>query len=316
MNNVWLGIDTSNYTTSVSAVASDGTFFNIKKPLCVKPHERGVRQSDAVFMHVKNIPDAVSEVISRLNDTYNNDYIVKAIGVSTRPRPVDGSYMPCFLSGVSVAKSLSSAMNVPLYEFSHQEGHIRAALFGADVEIPDSFYSFHLSGGTCELLETEKTDDGFTSNIISKTLDITLGQLVDRVGVMIGLAFPAGPQLEELALKGEYRGKISFAKISDINLSGFENKAIKMYDENTPSEEIASFVYKVIASAVSHMLEQRSDSSLPIIFSGGVSGSSILKSSILKKYNAFFAPPSLSSDNAVGIALLTKEKYEKGFLNV
>lgn len=316
MNNVWLGIDTSNYTTSVSAVVSDGTFFNIKKPLCVKPHERGVRQSDAVFMHVKNLPEAMSDVMKCLEETYSNYYTIKAVGVSTKPRPVDGSYMPCFLSGVSVASALSSALNVPLYEFSHQEGHIRAALYGAHIDIPDRFYSFHLSGGTCELLETVKDAEGFKCEIISESLDITLGQLVDRVGVMMGLPFPSGPHLETLALNSRHKKKIVFSKISDVNLSGFENKAIKMYEDNTPPEEIASFVYDVIVSAVSHMLEQRKDYNLPIVFSGGVSGSTILNKAITKEYNAFFTAPSLSSDNAVGIAVLTKEKYEKVFLNV
>lgn len=313
MNSVWLGIDTSNYTTSVAAIASDGNFFNIKKPLCVKPHERGVRQSDAVFMHVKNLPEVVKELTHCLEQAYGDDFVIRAVGVSTRPRPIEGSYMPCFLSGISVASSLSSAMRVPLYEFSHQEGHIMAALFGAGLKIPDRFYSFHLSGGTCELLETFKDDVGFKSEIISKSLDITLGQLVDRVGVMMGLPFPAGPSLEKIATSQELGQRIFFGKIRDINVSGFENRASKMYEQNVPQEEIAAFVYDVIVSAVNHMLKQRKDSSLPVIFSGGVSGSTILKSAVIKSNNAFFAPPALSSDNAVGIALLTKEKYEKVF---
>ncbi len=309
MNNIWLGVDTSNYTTSVCAIAEDNKYFSIKRPLYVKPSEKGVRQSDAVFMHVKNLPLAFEELFDLVKGEWGNSYFVKAVGVSSTPRPIDGSYMPCFLSGVSVASAVASALNVPLYSFSHQEGHVRASIFGADIDVPDSFYSFHLSGGTCELLKTEKNQFGFDMKIVAESQDITLGQLVDRVGVMIGLDFPCGAKLEELA-----KAKLCKIKIcgsSQINLSGFENKTKKMYENNASKEDIASYVYSVIVAAIDKMLESREDVSLPVVFAGGVSGSKIVQSHAEKVCNAYFASPALSSDNAVGIALLTKEKFLK-----
>ena len=309
MNNIWLGVDTSNYTTSVCAIAEDNKHFSVKRPLLVKPSEKGVRQSDAVFMHVKNLPSAFSELFDLVKGEWGNNYTVKAVGVSSTPRPVEGSYMPCFLSGVSVASSIAETTNVPLYCFSHQEGHVRAAIFGADIDVPKSFYSFHLSGGTCELLKTEKNEFGFDMKIVAESQDITLGQLVDRVGVMLGLDFPCGIHLEKLAK--DMTRKIKICGNEKINLSGFENKAKEMYENTLSKEEVSSYVYSVIVSAIDKMLESRDDTSLPVVFAGGVSGSKIVQSHASKVCNAYFAPPALSSDNAVGIAILTKEKFLK-----
>lgn len=309
MNDIWLGIDTSNYTTSVCAITEDNKYFSVKRPLFVKPSEKGVRQSDAVFMHVKNLPSAFSELFDLVKGEWGNNYCVKAVGVSSTPRTIEGSYMPCFLSGVSAASCVAEAMNVPLYCFSHQEGHVRAAIFGADIDVPDTFYSFHLSGGTCELLKTQKNEFGFNMNIISESQDITLGQLVDRVGVMLGLDFPCGVHLEKLAK--ETTRKIKICGNEKINISGFENKAKAMHEKKQSKEEISSYVYSVILAAIDKMLESRDDTSLPVVFAGGVSGSRIVQSHASNVCNAYFAHPALSSDNAVGIAILTKEKFLK-----
>jgi len=308
MNNAWLGIDTSNYTTSASVFLEDGTYYSSKIPLCVKPREKGVRQSDAVFMHIKNLPIVLDKLFEQISSD-SKSIALSAIGVSSRPRPIDGSYMPCFLSGVASARSISVCNNIPCYEFSHQEGHIRAALLGANIEIPEHFYSFHLSGGTCELLDVNRTDFGFTESIISESADITLGQLVDRTGVMLGLQFPCGAELETIAEKSEKAYKIKLTGDKHINLSGFENKVSKMIESKENCEDIARYVFSVIFAAVTRMLENRTDCDLPVVFAGGVSGSKILKKELSKMKNAFFAPPELSSDNAVGIALLTKEKF-------
>lgn len=309
MSDIWLGIDTSNYTTSVCAVTEDNKYYSVKRPLFVKPSEKGVRQSDAVFMHVKNLPSAFSELFNLVKCEQGNNYSIKAIGVSSTPRSVEGSYMPCFLSGVSVASCIADTLGVPLYYFSHQEGHVRAAIFGAGIETPESFYSFHLSGGTCELLKTQKKEFGFDMKIIAESQDITLGQLVDRVGVMLGLNFPCGAHLEKIAT--ETLCKIKICGNEKINLSGFENKAKQMYENNASKEEISSYVYSVIVAAIDKMLEERDDTSLPVVFAGGVAGSKIVQSHASKVCNAYFAQPVLSSDNAVGIALLTKEKFLK-----
>ena len=311
MNKAWLGIDTSNYTTSVSAITEDGRLYNIKIPLTVKSNERGLRQSDAVFLHTKNLPQAMQSLMREIKNDYTDSIDFQAVGVSTRPRPIEGSYMPCFLSGVSVANGISCAADIPMFGFSHQEGHIRAALYGANADAPDMFYSFHLSGGTCELLEVRRDGVGFTERIIADSADITLGQLVDRTGVAMGLNFPCGVQLEKLAENSSKNYKPKIKGDVRINLAGFENITSKMLADGEAHEDIASYVFCVVREAVKKMLEKREDTTLPVLFAGGVSGSLLLQKSISEFCNALFSPSDLTSDNAVGIALMTKEKFLK-----
>ena len=205
-----LGIDTSNYTTSVALMYDDGELIaNIKRPLPVKPGERGLRQSDAVFAHVKNIPSAMDEARA-----YLAGRAVSAVGVSARPRNLEGSYMPCFLSGVAVAEGISSTLGVPIYKFSHQCGHIMAALYSSGKEelMSGRFAAFHVSGGTTELLLVRPDERGFYAEKVGGTRDLNAGQIIDRIGVFLGMPFPAGPYVEQAALA--YSGKIPSKKVS------------------------------------------------------------------------------------------------------
>ena len=188
----FLGIDTSNYTTSVAIYNKCGEVVSIKKILTVKDGKIGLRQSDAVFQHVKEIPSKIEELFSKAEETPS------AIGVSKSPRDEIGSYMPCFEVGVAVARSIAAALKVPLYTFSHQRGHIVAALYSANKIdlLKEKFLAFHVSGGTTEaILVTPDDENIIKCEIVAKTLDLNAGQVIDRVGNMLGLPFPSGPEL-------------------------------------------------------------------------------------------------------------------------
>ena len=314
MKQLFLGVDTSNYTTSVSLISDDRFFFK-KKILFVREGEKGVRQSEAVFQHTKNLPLLFDEIFKEARNEIGYDFKISAVGVSETPRRVEGSYMPCFLAGVSVTSAIASSLGCPLELFSHQEGHIRAAVLGSGMDNQtDHFYSFHLSGGTCELLEVFKLENRYTTRIIAESADITLGQLIDRVGVMLGLQFPCGIELEKLADKFGVIPRVKIPNSERINLSGFENKCSKMLDEGKAPGEIAAYVFGVCIGAVNSLLSNRSIVDLPVLFSGGVCSSYIIKNSILSCCNAYFAPPVYSADNAIGIAALVKDKYCNGVL--
>ena len=123
-----LGIDTSNYTTSAAIYTPELPLpISVGRLLAVAAGGRGLRQSDAVFAHVKNLPDIVPAAVNQF------DGAISAIGVSVRPRDAEGSYMPCFLAGLAAAASAASVLHVPLYEFSHQANHVAAAAYGAGV---------------------------------------------------------------------------------------------------------------------------------------------------------------------------------------
>lgn len=310
-NKVILGIDTSNYTTSLAILSIEGELIaNLKRPLRVKEGERGLRQSDALFNHTVNLPLIMHEAREFLNGKE-----IVAVGVSEKPRNVEGSYMPCFLAGVSSAESICVALGVPLYRFSHQCGHIMAALYSAgELDLlGNEFAAFHISGGTTELVRVLPSDVGFRTEIIGGTADLNAGQVVDRVGVYLGMPFPAGSHLEIEALKNDKkipRKKIS-SKGMTVNLSGLENMAIKLYEEQSDRALCAAFVFDYIARAVSAMIEAYYDEygKGKIVCAGGVMCNTIIKKMLSDKYDVAFAEAALSADNAVGIAVLTQRAY-------
>ena len=311
-NRVVLGIDTSNYTTSVAIVGIDGRLIaNLKLPLKVKEGERGLRQSDALFSHTVNLPILMEKAKEILQDK-----TVVAVGVSEKPRNVEGSYMPCFLAGVASATGISATCGAPLYRFSHQCGHIMAALYSSEsFELLDrDFAAFHISGGTTELVRVSNTEGAFKTRLIGGSADLNAGQVVDRIGVYLGMPFPAGPHLEEAALQNTK--KIPKKKISangmTVNLSGLENMAIKLYQETDDKPLVAAFVFDYIGRAISTMVDayKAEYGEGKIICAGGVMCNRIIKDMLLSKYDVAFAEPALSADNAVGCALLTLRAYK------
>ena len=313
MKGVVIGIDTSNYTTSLGIISEDGTLLaNLKRMLTVKEGERGLRQSDAVFAHTKNIPILMDEA----GEFLKNKRIL-AIGVSVRPRNQDGSYMPCFLAGLSAAKSMAVALNVPLYEFSHQCGHIMAALYSSGrTDLSDErFAAFHVSGGTTEMLMVMPSENGFCAEVVGGTLDLNAGQVIDRIGVALGLKFPCGRKLEALALS--YSGKCEKKKVGAkggyVNLSGLENIAMRMKEEGKDPSLIAAFLFNTLGRAIADMSEgYLSDKeNMPFVYAGGVMCNSIIRSHIKNRgIDCYFAESEMSKDNAVGIAALALKKFK------
>lgn len=310
---VFLGIDTSNYTTSAAAVTPAGEVFSSKRILAVAPGERGVRQSEALFCHTRDLGDILQEALDALRAVHP-DFTVRAVGVSTRPRDAEGSYMPCFLAGVNAARAIALACGVPLIETSHQEGHLSAAAFGtASLGRPlpqGPFWALHLSGGTGELLYATPRDAGFAVERRAAFLDITPGQLVDRCGVKLGLPFPAGPHLERLAESAEpWNRKIRPAVKSDgVALSGFENQFDRHLADGKSPAQCAAFVFAAVEEAVRALISLGGEqvSTEPVLFSGGVASSHLLQER-LSAPNHYFTPPALSSDNAVGVALIAQK---------
>lgn len=306
MSRLFLGIDTSNYTTSV-AIAEDGRITaNCKLPVKVAEGQRGVRQSDAVFSHVQNLPEAV-----KMLDLQNR--AITAIGYSARPRDVDGSYMPCFLAGKALAESLGAIIGVKTYAFSHQAGHIAAACYssGEEEKLGDRFLAYHVSGGTTELLLVEKTADNYHIELIGGTDDLTAGQAIDRVGVMLGLRFPCGPALEKLAEGMPIPKTRPCVEGLHCHLSGLENQAAKMQKDGKSDREIACYVLEFIRATLDTLTKNAvvRFPDLPLLFAGGVMSCRRMKDYFGKTYGAAFAEPAFSSDNAAGTALLCQRRY-------
>ena len=307
---LFLGIDTSNYTTSVALIDGDNKVVQKKRLLPVKDGERGIRQSDAVFHHTKAYPELLEKLLKDVLEP------ITAIGVSVTPTTEKGSYMPCFLVGESVATALSSALKVPLFKFSHQQGHIAAALYSSNkTELFNSkFIAFHVSGGTTDAVLCEAENNTLKITPVASSNDLKAGQAVDRIGVKMGLLFPCGKELEKLALKSEkiYKNKIKLYD-GDCSLSGLENKCLKMLENGESKEDTAKFLLTYIADTLSEMVKNifSEYGELPLVFAGGVMSNSIIREIITSRFQAFFAEPEFSCDNAAGIAVLTKLNFEK-----
>ena len=312
-NSLVVGIDTSNYTTSVGILTLDGELVaNLKRPLPVKEGERGLRQSDAVFAHVKNLPELMQQAAEFIGGRR-----VVAIGVSEKPRNSVGSYMPCFLVGVAAAETASGLFNSPLFRFSHQCGHIMSVLYacGREPVLGESFGAFHVSGGTTELVLATPDDNGFVTEIIGGTKDLNAGQVIDRIAVAMGLPFPGGAHLEKYA--SEFTGKLVRRRPPMdgcfVNLSGLENLALNTISSSQDKSMTAAFVLDYIGSAMEGMsrafIEKYGDR--PLVYAGGVMSNGIIRERLQKRFDCCFGPPSLSADNAVGIAALARRAYLK-----
>ena len=300
---MFIGFDTSNYTTSVACFdGREGK--NSSRLLDVRPGELGLRQSDALFAHVKRLPELTQALFDGTERTP-----ICAVGVSSRPREVEGSYMPCFLAGVSAAETMAAALDVPCYRFSHQQGHIAAVLWSAErmdlMERPH--LAWHLSGGTTELLLVEPIHKNVRAVCIGGSDDISAGQIMDRTGKLLNLQFPAGKALDQLSLQcdGKERFKV---KTSDLHfsLSGLENKIRHYLDQGHSDAETAAYAIRSVCDAVVRTtrdaLKQYHD--YPVVFSGGVSSNGMLRK-VCAEFDPVFAPPAYSTDNALGTAVLT-----------
>lgn len=316
---LFCGIDTSNYTTSVALCDHQGNVVaNIKIPLPVKYGDRGLRQSEAVFAHIKNFPI----LADKLKVALGNENLA-AVAVSSKPRDVEDSYMPCFLSGVSVAEMLAAGAHIPIYKTSHQQGHIMAAYAtsGAskvvDLLQGDPFVAFHISGGTTECLMVQPVEDKFDITLMGATCDLNAGQAIDRIGVLLGLKFPCGMEMEKIALR--YEGNVSNIKTSvkdfNCNFSGLENIAQRMIHEGATPEYICAYVFEFIAKSLLQIATNVRNryTSIPIIWAGGVMSNSIIKNRLSALDNVYFTEPQYSSDNAVGVSLICRQKFYNEF---
>ena len=316
-----LGIDTSNYTTSLALACEEG-FVHVRRILEVKKGECGLRQSDALFLHTVNIPELMPELFAAYRERFSVDAKIDAVAYSAYPRDAEGSYMPCFLAGKSAAASVAASLSVPLLPFSHQAGHIMAAVktCGAEHALGEEFFAMHLSGGTTELVLAKRDERvGFSAEIVGETADISAGQLVDRAGVMLGLKFPCGGELEKLAKAAGTAKGIKPLKVvlreGRLNMSGAENRIAALIASGEEAGRVAYFALDFVAKNVIALAEnaRAEKPSLPIIFAGGVMRNEIIREKITAKLkNVLFAGVELSSDNAVGTAYLGLEKITGG----
>ena len=318
----FVGLDTSNYTTSAAACTLDETgritvIANCKAPLPVAEGARGLRQSDAVFAHTRNLPVVIRELRGILEA---GNYTVSAVGVSATPRDAADSYMPCFLTGIAAAEALAAGSGTDVHRFSHQSGHIMAALYssGALAEgklLRDDFLAFHVSGGTTEAVVAHPRAGGFDVELTGYGADLHAGQVIDRVGVMMGLDFPCGRAMEQAAVENDRPLPQVKTSVRDgvCHLSGLENQAAALWKQTADTALVSAYVLTTIGKTLRKMTDQlqdaraaRGEAYLPVVYAGGVMSNKFIRPILTKgaRWKVYFSEPAYSADNAAGTAIL------------
>ncbi len=315
MSRIVIGLDTSCYTTSAAAVTVEGQVLaSCRKLLPVKPGERGLRQSEAVFIHVRQLPERLEELAAAVQG-----HEIVAVCASRQPRDEEESYMPVFHVGDAQARGLAAMLGVPCFASTHQRGHVAAAMVDSGIE-PGNLLAVHLSGGTTELLSLR----GDELTLLGGTLDLHAGQLVDRAGVALGLPFPAGPHLEQLAVRGESAALLP-ANLADGGLhchfSGAETQVQRWIRQGAmPRENIAREVYDLLARTVSRMVlaGAKETGIRQVLIAGGVASSALFRQMVTERirkmdrhFRVCFGKPEYSGDNAVGVALIGAKRYRE-----
>lgn len=309
-----LAFDTSCYTSSVALMSTEGILLSDqRRVLDVPAGQRGLLQSEALFQHIHNVPTFLEKLAAEYDFSE-----IKAVGCSVRPRPVEGSYMPVFLGGEKIGRSVAAALGVPFMEGSHQEGHMMAGWYSLDRlrDIPEKFLFCHFSGGTSEILLSEKKESGgYALSLKSFGNDLHAGQFVDRIGVLMGLPFPCGTALERLGMghNGDIPNVKIWVKDGEFSFSGQETAIRRMYEKGVSRETVARTVEHTIARTMKKALEELFETTgiTTVLLAGGVMCNGYIKNYLrehLPEATLYFADPRYASDNAVGVAALTVER--------
>ena len=315
MKHAVLGFDTSNYRTSFAAVSKDGDIIlNRRELLPVSEGALGLRQSDAVYAHLKQMK-AMLEDLRKSCD----GLCIDAVCASTRPRCNPDSYMPVFEVGDTIGRGIAASMGIPFFQTDHQHGHIRAAQTGTGMEREKSFLGLHLSGGTTDLLFL----DNGTLKMLGSSLDLHAGQLVDRIGVALGCSFPAGTEMEKLAMAGKSSGLLGSSMADgglSCHLSGPEAQAYRwIQQEKMRAEDIAREIFDLLVRTSLRMMlagMKVSGEKKALVF-GGIASSTLFREMMRRRIvqqrscplQVVFGSPDLSGDNAVGVALIGADLF-------
>ena len=313
MKPAFIGFDTSNYRTSVACVTLDGEIlFNSRELLSVPQGSRGLRQEEAVFQHVRRL----KKTAPALRDLPG--VRIAAVCASVRPRDPDDSYMPVFEVGAAAGSLVAATERVPFYETTHQRGHLEAAMLHTGIDREQPMIALHLSGGTTELLRVSGND----VELIGGSLDLHAGQLVDRTGVAMGLPFPAGPALEELAEKGQANGRLGVSmEQGDLfcHFSGAEAAVFRwISNQALPEENIAREVFDFLARTVARMIAAGAEAAgaRQVLLAGGIASSALFRKLLSGRIRnsgsslrLIYGDPELCGDNAAGVALIGRNCY-------
>ena len=304
--NLFLGIDTSCYTTSLCLV--DSSYHVVADEriiLSVKSGERGLSQSNMVYQHMRNLPVLFERLVPYLANSR-----ICAIGVTNKPRRREDSYMPAFLAGFGYARSLAAVLHIPLYPMSHQENHLMAVLRDIGTIPEQPFYGLHLSGGTTDMLKSVPVSKGLDITRIGGTSDISAGQFIDRIGVALGFSFPAGMYVDKMAQDVTMCRKAGrvWCQQGELSYSGPESQAQRwIAKENAEKATVCQWTLATVWDGLRRMMDQVLPEGSQLTAAGGVMSNQYLRQQlelycVQKRIRLHLAPDGYSADNSSGVA--------------
>ena len=313
-----LGIETSCDETAV-ALLKDGVIVGEKVMFQNDLHADfgGVVPELASRQHARTISDAISQTIEQSN-TKEPEQVLDAIAVTYGPG-LAGSLMV----GVSAAKALSVAWDVPLVGVDHMEGHLFAGTLFRSIKLPS--LTLLVSGGHSQLIDVQAPG---VYKYLGGTLDDAVGEAFDKVARLLGLRFPGGPEIERLSHSGD-ASKITFPRglkgnSLDMSFSGLKTSVLRYLEKNPEAraEDVAAaFQEAAVGSLVDKVaLALKKTRYRSVVIGGGVAANSLLRAKVVTLCNkagveAVIPPKNLCTDNGAMIAAAGAYRFISGFVS-
>lgn len=318
---VILGIESSCDDTAAAVIQNHKILSNVIANQKIHQSYGGVVPELASRAHQQNIVPVVNEAIKQAGIDRNQ---LSAIAFTRGP-----GLMGSLLVGSSFAKSLSMALNIPLIEVNHMQGHILAHFIeDANESSPEfPFLCLTVSGGHTQIV---KVSGYFEMEILGETIDDAAGEAFDKAGKILGLDYPAGPIIDRLAKEGNpEKFKFSKPKVDELNFSFsglktailyFIQKEVKENPEFIQENlnDLCASVQKTIVDILMEKLSLAAEQTgiRQVAIAGGVSANSEIRNRLKqmeteKKWKVFIPKFEYTTDNAAMIAMAGQLKFEQ-----
>lgn len=316
-----LGIESSCDDTAAALIQNRKILSNVIANQKIHQSYGGVVPELASRAHQQNIVPVVNEALKQAGIDRNQ---LSAIAFTRGP-----GLMGSLLVGSSFAKSLSMALNVPLIEVNHMQGHILAHFIeDANENSPEfPFLCLTVSGGHTQIV---KVSNYFEMKVLGETIDDAAGEAFDKAGKILGLDYPAGPIIDKLAKEGNSeKFKFSKPKVEELNFSFSGLKTAILYfiqketqknpdfiQENLPDlcASIQKTIVDILMEKLSLAVKKTGISQVAI--AGGVSANSEIRNRLKemeteKNWKVFIPKFEYTTDNAAMIAMAGQLKFEQ-----
>ena len=308
-----MGIESSCDETSIAIVKNGREVLSNVINSQIKIHEEygGVVPEIASRCHTEVINSIMKEALKEANVSFDD---IDAIAVTQGPGLVGA-----LLVGVSYAKGLSYVTKKPLISVNHIEGHI-AGNYLTHKELKPPFLCLIISGGHTHLVRVK---DYTSFEILGKTRDDAIGEAFDKVARVVGLGYPGGPKVDNLAKEGKETIKLPEAHFDgyDFSFSGIKTAVINLNhkDPNINKADLCASFEKAVTDMLLENVEKAVNNfnEDKIVIAGGVSRNSYIRKAFddfadKKNIKVYYPEPILCTDNAAMIAAAGYNNYING----